>query len=120
MPGFSLADIVLIQPPRTPSTLVCFPYADGAPALMTGVGARWHRELAGWSVGNDRLQEAKALLPQVVELVRVQQAIDEANGRPAPDGASLPMVRSAAVTADWIEVGKLDTERQRSAVSALV
>ena len=78
---FSLADIVICAQPFSFFTFVSLPYAAGVPAIMRGEGAQWHAPSKSWKIRNELVADLKERFPRIVELVRIQQAIDTSNGR---------------------------------------
>jgi hypothetical protein len=115
---FSLNDIILSTPPGGHITWVTFPFADGAAAVMKSLGGRWDKTAPAWTVPNDRMCDLRRRLPHIVELVRIQQALDAANGKTSRPVAA-PFVRgaamavpSSAVGADWLKLGLTTSTRQ--------
>ena len=118
---FSLADIVICAQPFSFFTFVSLPYAAGVPAIMRGEGAQWHAPSKSWKIRNELVGDLKERFPRIVELVRLQQAIDTSNGRMPPAPRGMPGFHPArtpvpvSVVGDgWLELAPHPTSAARA------
>lgn len=98
---FSLADIVICAQPHSFATFVSLPYAAGIPAILRGEGAQWHAPSKSWKIRNDLVEDLRERFPRIVELVRIQQAMDASNGRKPPARTPIPV---SVVGDGWLEL----------------
>ena len=123
--AFAVADIMLTDAPGKRGVWVSFPYAAGAPEVMRSLGGKWDKIASSWLIPAEKLDDARKRFPHVAELVRVQQAMDAANGR-KPAAATRPRVLTAGpavprtvVGRDWVSVGEVFAFTERDAIVAL-
>jgi hypothetical protein len=124
-PAFAVEDILLSTCAGGQATWVSCPYAMGVPEILKGFGGKWDKFANAWAIPNGELDGLRKRLPKVAEMVRIQQAIDFADGKPARP-VSRPNIRTAGpalpesvIGEDWISMGVLDDGEESSAARAL-
>jgi hypothetical protein len=121
---FSAEDILLSACAGGQATWVSCPYAAGVPEILKALGGKWDKFASAWAIPNGELDTLRKRLPRIVDAIRIQQAIDRADGK-TPRPVTRPNIRAAGtalaasvIGSDWLELIGMDTDSTDEIVAA--